>query len=72
MTAATALLESNPDLAASVAGHCSGKLPEHINRAVDALHALEFDLSVAHQAIKRRAGFAIIGGADQPQNRCTG
>jgi hypothetical protein len=23
-------------------------------------------------AIKRRAGFAIIGGADQPQNRCTG
>jgi hypothetical protein len=50
------------------ADRCSRKPPEKIDRAV----SLAFEFAVAHEAIESRAGLAIIGGADQPRDRCAG
>jgi hypothetical protein len=46
--------------------------PEQMDRAVNALLALAFDFAVAHQAVEPRAGFAVIGSADQPRDRGAG
>jgi hypothetical protein len=46
--------------------------PEKMDRAVGALLALVFDFAVAHQAVEPRAGFAVIGNADQPRDRRAG
>jgi hypothetical protein len=48
------------------------KPAEKIDEAVGALFAFAFDLAVAHQAIEARPRFAIIAGANQPRNCCTG
>jgi hypothetical protein len=54
------------------AAHCSRTLQEQIDRPAAALLALAFELAVAHQTIEPRADLAIIGGADQPRDRCAG
>jgi hypothetical protein len=54
------------------AAHYSQTLQEQIDRPVAALLALAFELAVAHQTIEPRADLAIIGGADQPRDRCAG
>ncbi len=46
--------------------------PEQMDRAVGALLALSFDFAVAYQAVEPRAGFAVIGSADQPRDRRAG
>jgi hypothetical protein len=46
--------------------------PEQVDRAVGALLALALDFAVAHQAVEPRAGFAVIGSADQPRDRRAG
>ena len=52
--------------------HRSQTLQEQIDRPVAALLALAFEFAVAHQTIEPRADLAIIGGSDQPRDRCAG
>jgi hypothetical protein len=43
-----------------------------MDRAVGALLAFVFDFAVAHQLVESRAGFAVVGNADQPRDRRAG